>query len=112
MTRAPEFKVGDLVQHRADKQRALITQVQESCVTQHNPYQLMCSRECKQGFCGFYTLSRGFGDTFSAHEKYLELADTDDTPLPREPELPPNRDTTDGKVPSPPDYDVESRRAC
>jgi len=96
--RQPKFQVGDLVQHRASKEVALILEIQEGCTTPHKPYQFFCGPNCKRGFCGHYTLARTFGDSFSADEGCLEL-------VTRLPEPPPNRDKTDGRVPSPKEPD-------
>jgi len=99
--RKPKFQVGDLVRHRASKEVALVVESQEGCTTRHKPYQFFCGPDCKRGFCGRYILTRTFGDEFVADEGCLELVTR--FPAPNraitKPEPPPNRDTTEGKVP-------------
>lgn len=107
--REPKFQVGDLVRHRASGTLAVVSKIHTWCKV--HVHIIRCDQDCRQNFRGSYTLKREFGDSFSCDELVLEAATRD---VPEKgydctalcaynqgelPEPPPNRDTTEGKLP-------------
>lgn len=74
MAREPKFKCGDLVQHRASKERAVVVRIKEGCIS-HRADGWICSSACTIGFRGEYLLSTGLGRNTEGVEDQLELVE-------------------------------------